>query len=549
MSDELSQQYQDLLDGTYDCVDRIVLNGYFIMGYSPGGFRVWWRLLHDGSDEELDNAHLMRMAGRFSRRVRGFANAHDIPVIDCRRGERKHEIAEEYLATHSVESGLFLVLVARAVAPVWEVERTTRGAIRNLVSKKPFVNHYSFHIMDPEWGHVTIKMSGHPPFGTQIILNGHEYVACQARKAGISFTKEGNCFTQISDPAGLATVADTLSEAQTIGRLTQVCERWIYSACLCFGLDFEEQKQTGFHYSYSVYQAEYSHNLVFRVGGQMDQVFQRMVDRTRACLDVPRLRTLFGAYARPHRDRKKSPAPRLEVVVERPTYDLTLFKVHFGALTLKGYTKGERVLRFEAIVHNTSDLRCGRVLDKFPIIVTRLKGMLERFLTTLDCVDVAFIADDTLDRMPLASQLGKSRVGGVDLNKPRIRAAVGAAIALSPSPRGFGVAQFASKVHHMTGQTDRQYSTRQAAYDLKKLRGKDLIQKLPASRRYQAPPDAIRTMAALLVLRDQVVRPILAGIRVPTQGRKPANWTAVDRDYENLRVNMKALFQDLGVAA
>jgi hypothetical protein len=46
-----------------------------------------------------------------------------------------------------------------------------------------YVNHYSFHILDPEWGHLTIKISGHPPFPAQVILNGHEYVACQARKA------------------------------------------------------------------------------------------------------------------------------------------------------------------------------------------------------------------------------------------------------------------------------------------------------------------------------------------------------------------------------
>ena len=33
-------------------------------------------------------------------------------------------------------------------------------------------------------------------------------------------------------------------------------------------------------------------------------------------------------------------------------------------LTLKAYTKGEHVLRFEAIVHNTRDLGCGRVLAR-----------------------------------------------------------------------------------------------------------------------------------------------------------------------------------------
>ncbi len=42
--------------------------------------------------------------------------------------------------------------------------------IGNIAKKTAFVNHYSFHIMDPQWGHVTIKMSGHPPFAAQIIL-------------------------------------------------------------------------------------------------------------------------------------------------------------------------------------------------------------------------------------------------------------------------------------------------------------------------------------------------------------------------------------------
>src|SRR5690242_13414632 len=189
----------------------------------------------------------MRMVGRFARRVRASAGAHGIPVIDCGRGERKHEIAEEYLAAHEVERGVFLILVARAVAPVWEVARTPGGKIANLAKKRSFVNHYSsFHIMDPQWGHMTIKMSGHPPFGAQVILNGHEYVAATARAAGIGYVKEGNCFTRIVDPAALAQVADTLSQPATIGRLTQVCDRWIYTACLCFGLDVAEQARSGF---------------------------------------------------------------------------------------------------------------------------------------------------------------------------------------------------------------------------------------------------------------------------------------------------------------
>jgi hypothetical protein len=90
-----------------------------------------------------------------------------------------------------------------------------------------------------------------------------------------------------------------LSQPATIGRLRQVCERWIYSACLCFGLDSQEQARSGFRYEYSVYQVKYSRNLLFRSGGQMDRVFNTLVDRTRGRPDVPTLRTLFGAKQRP----------------------------------------------------------------------------------------------------------------------------------------------------------------------------------------------------------------------------------------------------------
>jgi hypothetical protein len=331
--------------------------------------------------------------------------------------------------------------------------------------------------------------------------------------------------------------------------LTEVCERWIYSACLCFALDAEEQRRTGFRSAYSVYQVEYSRNLLFRAGAQMEQVFQRLVDRTRARLDVRRLRTLFGAKARPHRDRRHGPDPRVAVAVETSAYDRTVFMAHFGGLTLKAYTKGERVLRFEAVAHNTQELDCGRVVARFPEIVARLRGMLERFLTALDCVDAAFVADRTLDDLPLPSRVGRTRVGGVDTNRPRMRAVLAAVLALAPAPDGFRASQVAARVRALGGPTAQGYGARQAAYDLKKLRGKDLVVRRGASRRYQAPPAGVRTIAALLILRDQVIKPVLAGVRNRKVGRKPTTWSVVDQHYETLRLDLRHLFRDLGIAA
>ncbi|MGH3775233.1 MAG: hypothetical protein ACRDRR_05760, partial [Pseudonocardiaceae bacterium] len=117
-----------------------------------------------------------------------------------------------------------------------------------------------------------------------------------------------------------------------------------------------------------------------------------------------------------------------------------------------------------------------------------------------------------------------------------------------PPPRSTAttLTEFTAKVHALNGPTQPGYTTRQGAYDLRKLRGKQLVIKPDRTRRYQTPAHTASTIAALLTLRDQV-SPILAGVRSPRLGRKPATWTAIDRDYERLRINMQTLFHDLGI--
>ena len=221
-------------------------------------------------------------------------------------------------------------------------------------------------------------MAGHPPFRGPGILNGHEHVACASRAAGVAFAKEGNCFTAAPTPR-LAQFADTLSQPAAIGRLGQVCDRWVYSACLCFGLDVADQERSRFVYGYAVNQVEYSRNLL-PSGAQMEATFDAIVDRTHRRLDVPALRTLFG--------NQKCSAPtaprgsaRVAAVTETPEASgLTIFKVQSPrAGSPKGYTGGEHVLRFEAgLPQHQSPAEGAAVLDRFPdILAARLAGMLE----------------------------------------------------------------------------------------------------------------------------------------------------------------------------
>jgi hypothetical protein len=63
----------------------------------------------------------------------------------------------------------------------------------------------------------------------------------------------------------------------------------------------------------------------------------------------------------------------------------------------------------------------GVLLENLPEIVCRLQALLERFADALSCIGSCFISDQTLERLPTASRVGKVIVGGIDLNKPRMR--------------------------------------------------------------------------------------------------------------------------------
>jgi hypothetical protein len=217
-------------------------------------------------------------------------------------------------------------------------------------------------------------------------------------------------------------------------------------------------------------------------------------------------------------------------------------------LTLKIYTQGERVLRIEAVLHNSEELKCGRSLERFHSIVCELKAILERFMNALSSIDQCFISDETLLQLPQSSVVGKTKVGGIDFNKERMCWAGQAVLALAASG-GFTASRLAQQVCSSTGQTSSQYGSRRATYDLKKLRAKNMVQRIGKSRHYEATPYGLKAMAALVVLRHQVIQPLLASAVNRTPSRGAQNPTALDQCYSSLRTHMQDLLQQLGMAA
>jgi hypothetical protein len=252
-----------------------------------------------------------------------------------------------------------------------------------------------------------------------------------------------------------------LNCAPAIEHLRNVCERWIYLSALVFALSPNKKQHGGFNYQYSVFQLELSRNLLSKRGTTMDEVYQKLIDRTRAPLDLKQMKTIFGHSHRPYNPTTQGRKPaKLVKTVQAPSYNLTVFKIKWGNLTLKIYDKGVRVLRIEVVVLNAKELRCGKVLEKLPVLLERMNGILVRFLDTVQAAHVAFLDECAFDAW----------------NEPTVR---------------------------------------NAAYHLAKLRGKRLVHAAEYSRRYRADPSGVRTMCAYLVLRDKVIKPLLIGVVRP----------------------------------
>ena len=173
-----------------------------------------------------------------------------------------------------------------------------------------------------------------------------------------------------------------------------------------------------------------------------------------------------------------------------------------------------------------------------------VQGMLERFLASLQAAHVSFLDEGQFERWAEPSQRGNRRLAGLDLNKARNRSVIAAVSGLATEPEGFTVA-----VQGRAGWKETDYPARRAAYDLAKLRGKGLVERVPGRRRYQCRPEQLRVLCAYVVLREQVIKPLLAGMGHKERAQPPAHLSPRDAHYLALRAEFQRTCETLGLAA
>jgi hypothetical protein len=147
------------------------------------------------------------------------------------------------------------------------------------------------------------------------------------------------------------------------------------------------------------------------------------------------------------------------------------------------------------------------------------------FLSNLDHAHVATIDQGTFEEIAKPSQSGENRLAGVDFNKARPRQVAAGLLALSMKPGGFTSKDLADELAH---KFDFEYSRRNAAYDLRKFRGKEMVIKIKGSNRYVVTEDGIKTISAILCMLTKAVPALLAIIRSPWKEQRKEQLSKMD---------------------
>jgi hypothetical protein len=493
----------DILDGhvvlDLECFDRIYLNGWVHTLQVSG--QVVNFLTHHLGFPIPSPAILEKIGLGFRKAVTAFAADNDLAVIRFAKGERKLEVMRPYLdrLIRQQRTGVAAIGVAQEFQRVftgttYHPDADGGGLPRFGYHKADRrVTAYYFYLVDDVFGPAFIKVCSHFPYPIKIWLNGHEYAKRAATATGIGFTELDNGFASTDDPVGLQRICEGLGPEAIQG----FCQRWW--ARLPLPLT-EADRAGGYWWNIAMRQVEVSRTLVFAAPRHARGFFEALCADN---LDIGRPEEMQIIFGR----RVRTPPPQgYRTRLLRSGDEVTL-NAYFQHSRVKSYLKCGRAFRIETVVNNTADLGVARRLQHLPEIFVKARDVNRRMVDAFRVGQGCVLASPAFERVARPTVEDGRRAPALRFGDPRVMALAGALCACLHVVAGFTNRSLRAQVATLLGV---KYSMSQMSYDLRRLRMKGLIVRLPRSNTYVLTPDGQRIAIFYTKLHNRLLRPLAA---------------------------------------
>lgn len=477
-------------------VDRIFLAGYLPKLQSEGQVV---RFLLDRGFPIPSPAALGKIGSAYVRALERFAARDRVPVVRFRKGESKELVARRYMqkAERDGRFGVVMIGIAQEKASAWKGYRQGGSdAHPHFCYRRMsvFPNYFYIYIRDREWGPAFIKTIAYAPYPVWIYLNGHEWAKRQAAKRGIAFEALDNGFRAVEDAAALQAICQTLYWGD-IERFWSYWERRLPSPLTV------EDRERGYGYRLSIRQLELSDTRVPDRPAQVREWFE-LILRDQLALGRPdNVQIVFG-----RKITSRTPGRfRTRVINDGVEPQL---QAHYKHSKVKQYLKEGRALRTETTINDPNDFGVGRTLNATNwLALTRIgheinERLMSAQLAACDCAPDR----DTLQRVVSPSIEDGLPAPGLRFGQPRVMALLSC---------------LCSYRHLFAGLTNKSlreplaaaipgYTARQMTYDLRRLRRKGLIRRIPGSQHYELTDHGRRIAVFFTKTYTRILNPSLA---------------------------------------
>jgi hypothetical protein len=441
------------------------------------------------------------MTERFVASIKTFAKRHRIPIVHFKSGERKDDIAQRYFARFRGHEGVVFIGVSQECSNVFRAKPHRRkngsvAAFEFFRTTAAAVNQYYFYVLDPQWGPAFVKFGSYAPFTGRVCLNGHEWAKCQMRRAGLTFEALDNGFRACDAPERLQGICDRLSPND----VEAFFRRWLARLPHPFS---REDRHAGYRYRLSIWQMEFSLTHVFDRPLHGRQLFEELIRENLDLGRPDRIQLLFG-----RRVNRRTPGSFRTRVIQHGV--LPKLSVQYRHSSLKQYFKDNQALRTETVINNPADVGVRRGVSNLPYLRDVARQVNHRLLALERTSHNCTLAPRTFEAVVLPSTEQRQHAPGLRFGDPRVMAMFAALCQFSATPVGFSNGRLRPLVAALHDPGPHGYGAAQMTYDLRRLRLKGLIARVPGTHRYHLTALGRRVALFFAKTYARVLRPGLA---------------------------------------
>ncbi len=504
-----------------ECLDRMYLNGY-IPNLQTSGQLVYF--LRQRGFQIPSPTLLDQTTKKYNRAVNDFAKKNKIPMIQFKSGVRKDDIARKYRADFQRTEGVVFIGTAQEKAKSFKANKEQIGSQVNFDFSRQwvYVKQYYFYLQDKDFGPGFIKVCTYVPYAVKVCLNGHEWAKQQSIKQGLDFEALDNGFYACDDPVKLQSICDELGP----GQIQSFFEKWQQYLP---GPLTESDQRAGFKHRLSMWQVEVSRTQIFDDPIRGREFFEQII-RENCDLGRPdRVQLIF--------ERKVTKASRFQTRVIQDGVHPSIH-IEYKRSHLKQYFKEGRGLRSEMTFNNPKDFYVKKDISNLPFLQQLGRQINRRLLEIERLSQNCLFSGQSINRIISSSVTDEGqRASGLPLGQPRVMALLAALTLFLHIPYGFTNSFLRPHVADLMGQTAKTYAANQMTYDLRRLRLKGLIYRLPHSYRYQLTTYGWKVALLVTKLNRRVFQPAFAALEVTNP--VPQSLTEA---FEQLEVTINDLF-------